>query len=74
MGNAVTLLTDEDLEHGDSRGTMRSWPACAHTTRAGVKHGRARGCSRMSRTAARWSSQYNTTGDLVTDELGPYPF
>ena len=73
MGYAVTLLSDDELETGD----LSRYSAVV----AGIRAFNTR--PRLKQTVKRLEAyaegggtvvvQYNTTGDLVTDELGPYP-
>ncbi|MEO8056578.1 MAG: PIG-L family deacetylase [Acidobacteriota bacterium] len=73
MGYAVTLLSDDELETGDlSRYSAVVAGIRAFNTRPRLKQA----VKRLEAYAAGGGTvviQYNTTGDLVTDELGPYP-
>jgi hypothetical protein len=73
MGYAVTLLSDDDLETGDlSRYSAIVTGIRAYNTRPRLKQaaGRLKAYAEGGGTVV---VQYNTTGDLVTDEIGPYP-
>ncbi|MGA7992577.1 MAG: PIG-L family deacetylase [Thermoanaerobaculia bacterium] len=73
MGYSVTLLSDDDLETGDlSRFSAIVTGIRAYNTRPRLKQAAAR-IKAYEEGGGTVVVQYNTTGDLVTDEIGPYP-
>ncbi len=74
IGYRVTLLTDEDLETSDlSRfGTIVAGIR-AFNTRPRLKPLRAKLAAYVEK-GGTFVVQYATTGELVTEEIGPYPF
>jgi LmbE family N-acetylglucosaminyl deacetylase len=74
LGYSVTLLTDDELETGDlSRYSAIVTGIRAYNTRPRLKQV----APRLKAYAEKGGTvvvQYNTTGDLVTEDLGPYPF
>jgi LmbE family N-acetylglucosaminyl deacetylase len=73
MGYAVTLLSDDELETGDlSRYSAIVAGIRAFNTRPRLKQAVKR-LEAYAEGGGTVVVQYNTTGDLVTDELGPYP-
>jgi LmbE family N-acetylglucosaminyl deacetylase len=74
MGYSVTLLTDDDLETGDlSRYSAIVAGIRAYNTRPRL----AQATKRLLKYAEDGGTvvvQYDTTGGLVTDQIGPYPF
>ncbi|HQQ79022.1 MAG TPA: PIG-L family deacetylase, partial [Thermoanaerobaculia bacterium] len=73
MGYAVTLLSDDELETGDlSRYSAVVAGIRAFNTRPRLKQAVKR-LEAYAEGGGTVVVQYNTTGDLVTDELGPYP-
>ncbi len=74
MGYSVTLLSDDDLETGDlSRYTAIVAGIRAYNTRPRL----AQATKRLLKYAEDGGTvvvQYDTTGGLVTDRIGPYPF
>src|SRR5450830_1153161 len=74
MGYTVTLLSDDELENGDlSRYAAIVTGIRAYNTRPRLKLAEARLMDYVER-GGTVVAQYNTTGDLVTEQLGPYPF
>ena len=74
MGYAVTLLSDEELENGDlSRYAAIVTGIRAYNTRPRLKLAEARLVDYVEK-GGTLVAQYNTMGDLVTEQLGPYPF
>jgi LmbE family N-acetylglucosaminyl deacetylase len=74
MGYSVTLLSDDELETGDlSRYSAIVAGIRAYNTRPRLKQATKR-LEAYAEGGGTVLVQYNTTGDLVTDELGPYPF
>jgi LmbE family N-acetylglucosaminyl deacetylase len=74
MGYAVTLLSDDDLENGDlSRYAAIITGIRAYNTRTRLKQSEPRLLEYVEK-GGTLVTQYDTTGDLVTDRLGPYPF
>ncbi len=74
MGYTVTLLSDDELENGDlSRYAAIVTGIRAYNTRPRLKLAEARLMEYVER-GGTVVAQYNTTGDLVTEQLGPYPF
>jgi len=74
MGYTVTLLSDDELENGDlSRYATIVTGIRAYNTRPRLKLAEARLMDYVER-GGTVVAQYNTTGDLVTEQLGPYPF
>ncbi|MBK9064636.1 MAG: PIG-L family deacetylase [Acidobacteria bacterium] len=73
MGYAVTLLSDDELETGDlSRYSAVVAGIRAFNTRPRLKQAVKR-LEAYAEGGGTVVVQYNTTGDLVTDELGPWP-
>ena len=73
MGYAVTLLSDDELETGDlSRYAAVVAGIRAFNTRPRLKQAVKR-LEAYAEGGGTVVVQYNTTGDLVTDELGPWP-
>lgn len=73
MGYTVTLLSDDELENGDlSRYAAIVTGIRAYNTRPRLKLAEARLMDYVER-GGTVVAQYNTTGDLVTEHLGPYP-
>ncbi|HEY3350130.1 MAG TPA: PIG-L family deacetylase [Thermoanaerobaculia bacterium] len=73
MGYTVTLLSDDELETGDlSRYTAVVAGIRAFNTRPRLKQAVKR-LEAYAEGGGTVVVQYNTTGDLVTDELGPWP-
>src|SRR5450830_1424857 len=74
MGYTVTLLSDDELENGNlSRYAAIVTGIRAYNTRPRLKLAEARLMDYVER-GGTVVAQYNTTGDLVTEQLGPYPF
>ncbi|MEO8586081.1 MAG: PIG-L family deacetylase [Acidobacteriota bacterium] len=74
MGYTVTLLSDDELENGDlSRYAAIVTGIRAYNTRPRLKLAETRLMDYVER-GGTVVAQYNTTGDLVTDQLGPWPF
>jgi LmbE family N-acetylglucosaminyl deacetylase len=74
MGYTVTLLSDDELENGDlSRYAAIVTGIRAYNTRPRLKLAEARLVDYVEK-GGTLVAQYNTTGDLVTEQLGPYPF
>jgi hypothetical protein len=74
MGYSVTLLSDDELETGDlSHYSAIVAGIRAYNTRPRLKQA-AKRLEAYAEGGGTVVVQYNTTGDLVTDELGPYPF
>ncbi|HEX7528687.1 MAG TPA: hypothetical protein VF425_06220, partial [Thermoanaerobaculia bacterium] len=74
MGYTVTLLSDDELENGDlSRYAAIVTGIRAYNTRPRLKLAETRLMDYVER-GGTLVAQYNTTGDLVTENLGPYPF
>jgi LmbE family N-acetylglucosaminyl deacetylase len=74
MGYTVTLLSDDELENGDlSRYAAIVTGIRAYNTRPRLKLAEARLMDYVER-GGTVVAQYNTTGDLVTEQLGPWPF
>jgi LmbE family N-acetylglucosaminyl deacetylase len=74
MGYTVTLLSDDELENGDlSRYAAIVTGIRAYNTRPRLKQAQARLVDYVEK-GGTLVAQYNTTGDLVTEQLGPYPF
>jgi LmbE family N-acetylglucosaminyl deacetylase len=74
MGYTVTLLSDDALENGDlSRYAAIVTGIRAYNTRPRLKQAQARLVDYVEK-GGTLVAQYNTTGDLVTEQLGPYPF
>ena len=74
MGYSVTLLSDDELETGD----LSHYSAIVAGIRAYNTRPRLKQATKRLEAYAEGGGtvlvQYSTTGDLVTDELGPYPF
>jgi LmbE family N-acetylglucosaminyl deacetylase len=74
IGYAVTLLSDDELENGDlSRYAAIVTGIRAYNTRPRLKQAQPRLVDYVEK-GGTLVAQYNTTGDLVTEQLGPYPF
>ncbi len=74
MGYTVTLLSDDELENGDlSRYAAIVTGIRAYNTRPRLKVAEGRLLDYVEK-GGTLVSQYNTMGDLVTEQLGPYPF
>jgi LmbE family N-acetylglucosaminyl deacetylase len=74
MGYTVTLLSDDELQNGDlSRYAAIVTGIRAYNTRPRLKQEEARLLDYVEK-GGTLVAQYNTTGDLVTEQLGPYPF
>jgi len=74
MGFTVTLLSDDELENGDlSRYAAIVTGIRAYNTRPRLKLAETRLMDYVER-GGTVVAQYNTTGDLVTEQLGPWPF
>ena len=74
MGYSVTLLSDDDLETGDlSRFAAIVTGIRAYNTRPRLKQVEHRLLA-YAEKGGTLVVQYDTTGELVTSELGPYPF
>ena len=74
MGYSVTLLSDDDLETADlSRYAAIVTGIRAYNTRPRLKQVEDRLLA-YAEKGGTLVVQYDTTGDLVTDALGPYPF
>ncbi|MFI5118941.1 MAG: PIG-L family deacetylase, partial [Thermoanaerobaculia bacterium] len=74
MGYTVTLLTDDELENGDlSRYAAIVTGIRAYNTRPRLKLAQTRLLDYVGK-GGTLLAQYNTLGDLVTEQLGPYPF
>jgi hypothetical protein len=74
MGYSVTTLSDDELETGDlSRYSAIVAGIRAYNTRPRLRQA-AKRLAAYAEGGGTVVVQYNTTGDLVTDELGPYPF
>jgi len=74
MGYTVTLLSDDELENGDlSHYAAIVTGIRAYNTRPRLKLAETRLMSYVER-GGTVVAQYNTTGDLVTEQLGPWPF
>jgi LmbE family N-acetylglucosaminyl deacetylase len=74
MGYTVTLLSDDELENGDlSRYAAIVTGIRAYNTRSRLKLAQTRLVDYVEK-GGTLVAQYNTTGDLVTEQLGPYPF
>ena len=74
MGYTVTLLSDDELENGDlSRYAAIVTGIRAYNTRPRLKLAETRLMAYVER-GGTVVAQYNTTGDLVTEQLGPWPF
>jgi hypothetical protein len=74
MGYTVTLLSDDELENGDlSRYAAIVTGIRAYNTRPRLKLAEARLVEYVEK-GGTLVAQYNTAGDLVTEQLGPYPF
>ncbi len=74
MGYTVTLLADDELENGDlSRYAAIVTGIRAYNTRPRLKLAQAR-LEDYVEKGGTLVAQYNTTGDLVTEQIGPYPF
>ncbi len=73
MGYRVTLLSEDDLESADLSGYSAVVLGIrAFNTRPRLRHA----VKRLEAYAEKGGTvvvQYDTTGDLVTDELGPWP-
>jgi LmbE family N-acetylglucosaminyl deacetylase len=74
MGYTVTLLSDDELENGDlSRYAAIVTGIRAYNTRPRLKQAQTRLLDYVEK-GGTLVAQYNTTGNLVTEQLGPYPF
>jgi LmbE family N-acetylglucosaminyl deacetylase len=74
MGYTVTLLSDDELENGDlARYAAIVTGIRAYNTRPRLKLAETRLMDYVER-GGTVVAQYNTTGDLVTEQLGPWPF
>ncbi len=75
MGYTVTLLSDDELENGDlSRYAAIVTGIRAYNTRPRLKLAESRLLDYVEK-GGTLVAQYNTLGgDLVTEQLGPYPF
>jgi LmbE family N-acetylglucosaminyl deacetylase len=74
MGYTVTLLSDDELENGDlSRYSAIVTGIRAYNTRPRLKLAETRLMDYVEK-GGTVVAQYNTTGDLVTEDLGPWPF
>ncbi len=74
MGYAVTLLSDDELENGDlSRYAAIVTGIRAYNTRPRLKLAEPRLMEYVEK-GGTVVAQYNTSGDLVTEQLGPWPF
>jgi LmbE family N-acetylglucosaminyl deacetylase len=74
VGYDVTLLSDDDLEAGDlSRYATIITGIRAYNTRQRLKSAQKRLLDWTSR-GGTLVVQYNTSGELVTEQLGPHPF
>ncbi|MGZ6971253.1 MAG: PIG-L family deacetylase, partial [Thermoanaerobaculia bacterium] len=74
MGYTVTLLSDDELENGDlSRYAAIVTGIRAYNTRPRLKLAEPRLLDYVEK-GGTLVAQYNTLGDLVTEQLGPYPF
>jgi LmbE family N-acetylglucosaminyl deacetylase len=74
MGYTVTLLSDDELENGDlSRYAAIVTGIRAYNTRPRLKVAEGRLVDYVEK-GGTLVAQYNTMGDLVTEQLGPYPF
>ncbi|HEX7615140.1 MAG TPA: LmbE family protein, partial [Thermoanaerobaculia bacterium] len=74
MGYTVTLLSDDELENGDlSRYAAIVTGIRAYNTRPRLKLAETRLMDYVEK-GGTVVAQYNTTGDLVTEQLGPWPF
>ena len=74
MGYTVTLLSDDELENGDlSRYAAIVTGIRAYNTRPRLKLAETRLVDYVAK-GGTLVAQYNTLGDLVTEQLGPYPF
>ncbi|HSB63334.1 MAG TPA: LmbE family protein [Thermoanaerobaculia bacterium] len=74
MGYAVTLLSDDELENGDlSRYAAIVTGIRAYNTRPRLTVAEPRLLDYVEK-GGTLVAQYNTLGDLVTEQLGPYPF
>ena len=74
MGYTVTLLSDDELENGDlSRYAAIVTGIRAYNTRPRLKLAEARLVDYVEK-GGTLVAQYNTLGDTVTEQLGPYPF
>jgi len=74
MGYTVTLLSDDELENGDlSRYAAIVTGIRAYNTRPRLNRAEARLVDYVEK-GGTLVAQYNTMGDLVTEQLGPYPF
>ena len=73
LGYSVTLLSDDELEAGDlSRYAAIVAGIRAFNTRPRLKQAEKR-LEAYAEGGGTVVVQYNTTGDLVTDKLGPWP-
>jgi hypothetical protein len=73
MGYSVTLLSDDELETGDlSRYSAIVTGIRAYNTRLRLRQTQKRLLA-YAEGGGTVVVQYNTTGELVTDEIGPYP-
>ncbi|MDL2717330.1 MAG: LmbE family protein, partial [Acidobacteriota bacterium] len=73
MGYSVTLLSDDELENGDlSRYAAIVTGIRAYNTRPRLKVAEPRLMDYVEK-GGTVVAQYNTTGDLVTEQLGPWP-
>ncbi|MFI5198165.1 MAG: PIG-L family deacetylase [Thermoanaerobaculia bacterium] len=73
MGYTVTLLSDDELENGDlSRYAAIVTGIRAYNTRPRLKQAQTRLVDYVEK-GGTLVAQYNTSGDLVTEQLGPYP-
>jgi LmbE family N-acetylglucosaminyl deacetylase len=74
MGYTVTLLSDDELENSDlSRYAAIVTGIRAYNTRPRLKLAEARLVDYVEK-GGTLVAQYNTMGDLVTEQLGPFPF
>jgi LmbE family N-acetylglucosaminyl deacetylase len=74
MGYTVTLLSDDELGNGDlSRYAAIVTGIRAYNTRPRLKQAQTRLLDYVEK-GGTLVAQYNTMGDLVTEQLGPYPF
>jgi LmbE family N-acetylglucosaminyl deacetylase len=74
MGYTVTLLSDDELENGDlSHYAAIVTGIRAYNTRPRLKVAETRLMDYVEK-GGTVVAQYNTTGDLVTEQLGPWPF
>jgi LmbE family N-acetylglucosaminyl deacetylase len=74
IGYTVTLLSDDELENGElSRYAAIVTGIRAYNTRPRLKQAQPRLVDYVEK-GGTLVAQYNTMGDLVTEQLGPYPF